>query len=648
MARDGAADTAVAPTATKKVAQEAGPSKGKAVEKATTQAGSVAEGKNDPSAEWKKQMMEEMMQKVNQLGTYGDMTEQVIRGVTQSPFTEWISDEPKPKDFVVPTMQSFDGSSDPVDHLYQFQQKMAIETKSEALSCKAFSTTLSGLAMMWFRQLKPKSINDFTSLCQVFMKQYGSNRKYQKTMDDLYQMEQKEEENPRDYLYRFTGVMNQIHSVDSATAARIFYKSLYPGSLLQENLLQTIPRDMAEVQRRAEGVFRVLENREKNKKKIAAMAITTPAPPNQGSNRSQGRKRNCQEVIPAREPRKQTRRDDHSGFESREYIEFNTGIDVIYAQTKDKGIYRAPPRSSLPDSMKDKSKYCKFHQDYGHEIAECKNLKGQILAIMRKGGLDQYRKKAGGPSEATETPMGRPKGAAAVEFDGEDYEGERLIHVSTIFGGAEPTAAQDERARKENAMEQRAKRLKGLGHTVNMSSMDQYAPAAPIAFTEADLQGIRIPHEDPLVVSIRIGQCRMSRMLVDGGSGADIIFWDAFQKMQIPHNEIRPSTTPIMSFSGEKVYPKGAITLPVYAAERIVEVDFVLIDARTTLNGIMGRTWIHKMKGVVSTLHQVMRCQSPDGTYTIDVKGDQGQAKKCCNLGKLAEVSSTAAEPSDK
>ena len=148
VARDGAADTAVAPTATKKVAQEAGPSKGKAFEKATTQAGSVAEGKNDPSAEWKKQMMEEMMQKVNQLGTYGDMTEQVIRGVTQSPFTEWISDEPKPKDFVVPTMQSFDGSSDLVDHLYQFQQKMAIETKSEALSCKAFSTTLSGPAMM--------------------------------------------------------------------------------------------------------------------------------------------------------------------------------------------------------------------------------------------------------------------------------------------------------------------------------------------------------------------------------------------------------------------------------------------------------------------------------------------------------------------
>lgn len=172
------------------------------------------------------------MQKVNQLEMHGDLTEQLIRGLTQSPFIEWILDVPNLKDFVVLIMQSFNGSSDPVDHLYQFQQKMTIETKSEAFSYKAFSTTLFGPAMMWFQQLKSKSINDFTSLCQVFMRQYESNQKYQKTMDDKYQKEQKKEENLGDYLYRFTGVMNQIHSIDSTMIVRIFNKSLYPGSLL--------------------------------------------------------------------------------------------------------------------------------------------------------------------------------------------------------------------------------------------------------------------------------------------------------------------------------------------------------------------------------------------------------------------------------
>ena len=35
------------------------------------------------------------------------------------------------------------------------------------------------------------------------------------------------------------------------------------------------------------------------------------------------------------------------------------------------------------------------------------------------------------------------------------------------------------------------------------------------------------------------------------------------------------------------------------------------------------------MKVVVSTLHQVMRCQSPDGTDIIDIPRDQEEAKKC-------------------
>ena len=32
---------------------------------------------------------------------------------------------------------------------------------------------------------------------------------------------------------------------------------------------------------------------------------------------------------------------------------------------------------------------------------------------------------------------------------------------------------------------------------------------------------------------------------------------------------------------------------------------------------------------MVSTMHQVMRCQSPDGRYTIDIRRDQRQARKC-------------------
>ena len=105
-----------------------------------------------------------------------DFTVMATRGVSRSPFTEWIVEEPKPKDFVVLTFKQFDGKSDPVDHIFNFQQKMALETRNEAVLCKVFSTTLNGPALAWFRRLPDKSVDSFEELCTQFIKQNNSNR----------------------------------------------------------------------------------------------------------------------------------------------------------------------------------------------------------------------------------------------------------------------------------------------------------------------------------------------------------------------------------------------------------------------------------------------------------------------------------------
>ncbi|XP_062080161.1 uncharacterized protein LOC133784910 [Humulus lupulus] len=128
---------------------------------------------------------------------------------------------------------------------------------------------------------------------------------------------------------------------------------------------------------------------------------------------------------------------------------------------------------------------------------------------------------------------------------------------------------------------------------------------------------------------ITVDHCQLGRVLIDGDSGVDILFWEAFQKMEVEENQIRPSTTPILGFNNQRVYPKGVVRLTMVAAERTLPVDFLIIDSTTSYNAIMGRNWIHRMQGVVSTLHQVMRCQSLNGRYTIDIKGYQKQAKKC-------------------
>ena len=48
------------------------------------------------------------------------------------------------------------------------------------------------------------------------------------------------------------------------------------------------------------------------------------------------------------------------------------------------------------------------------------------------------------------------------------------------------------------------------------------------------------------------------------------------------------------------------------------------------------------MHGVVLTLHQVMRYQSPDGKYTVDIRGDQSQARRCHSICIFDEASTSA------
>lgn len=169
--------------------------------------------------------------------------------------------------------------------------------------------------------------------------------------------------------------------------------------------------------------------------------------------------------------------------------------------------------------------------------------------------------------------------------------------------------------------------VKGYVNTISGGQFSR--EAVPIIFTEQDLEKVDIPHTNPLIIKLRIGNNLVSRVLIDGGSSSDILFWDTFRMMGLKKEEILPIKTSLHAFNGAEVKPLGMVVLPVYAADRVIMVKFLVVDTPSAMNVIMRREWIHAVRGIVSTLHQVMRCQSPDGLYTIDIKGDQSQNRRC-------------------
>ena len=83
---------------------------------------------------------------------------------TDSPFTAPVTSFPLPPKFHMPQVENYDGSKDPLDHLESFKTLMHFQGVLDEIMCRAFPTTLKGLARIWFNRLTPNFIGTFKEL----------------------------------------------------------------------------------------------------------------------------------------------------------------------------------------------------------------------------------------------------------------------------------------------------------------------------------------------------------------------------------------------------------------------------------------------------------------------------------------------------
>ena len=158
-----------------------------------------------------------------------------------------------------------------------------------------------------------------------------------------------------------------------------------------------------------------------------------------------------------------------------------------------------------------------------------------------------------------------------------------------IASPAMVSTEEEKKNRQEKRADERVKCLRALGHTVNyVSTQEEFYPTAPMAFTERDLYTMRLSHQDPLVIKLQVDQAMLGRVLVGGGSSSEFILWDAFQKIGLDEKMLVPIESPLVAFDGTRVFPRGIARLMVYAAERILPVNFLVMESISAFNVIMG------------------------------------------------------------
>ena len=110
-----------------------------------------------------------------------------------------------------------------------------------------------------------------------------------------------------------------------------------------------------------------------------------------------------------------------------------------------------------------------------------------------------------------------------------------------------------------------------------------------LSFSDAEKQGTIQPHDDALVVTLRIGGYDVKRVMVDQGSAAEIMYPDLFKGLGLKSEDLRSYSSPLVSFEGKMVVPKGQIRLPVQTGTDVVEVDFIVVEAFSPYTAIIGR-----------------------------------------------------------
>ncbi|XP_056695529.1 uncharacterized protein [Spinacia oleracea] len=270
-----------------------------------------------------------------------------------------------------------------------------------------------------------------------------------------------------------------------------------------------------------------------------------------------------------------------------------------------------------PAESRDPKLYCQFHEDIGHDTKDCKSLKRALDGLSSKGHLKNYLQRSTHDTGKNQYKKNKSHVSAT---EGNRSEGGFVVVISGGPAAGGPTM----RGQKDYAPR--------LGQ-VMLSGKSPVDPFPRIEICELDGGRVATPHDDPLMVEIKISNMRVKRILIDTGSSSDIMSMECLSRLAHDPKTIESIHYPIIGFGGSIIHPVGVITCRFGLDRerkdgRKMGVDFLIARDLTTYNVILGRPTLNKIKAVVVTHLMLLKYVCDDGAIGT-IHGDQQQARDC-------------------
>jgi hypothetical protein len=460
----------------------------------------------------------------------------------------------------------YDAKQDPVQWLRCYALSIENAGGNNDTKCLYFPFCLDQALLTWLESLEKYSIDKWDQLKEQFTSNFAGAMGRSGTRMDLAMVKQEQGETLCKYMRRFFDKHATVVDVSDKEVIDHFQDGLYHH------------RTFEDFGRRRPSSITHLKDMitswadEEDKANAKYDAIRGKSKQNTGSNSNNNGNQGG-------------RSNNYSG-PNRKRKPDNT-VAAIQRPAKDNSKKTS---SGFKDLLKEK---CPWHLDDNHTTEQCYKLRRALK----------------------DTPEPRhphdKKGKKKTDEGNSDLQ-EPDKTVNVFFGGLPNRRAQKATRREVMSIEP------AVPTPLRWSEV-------PITFSRADQwTSFSEPGRFPLVLKPVVASSKLNKVLIDGGSGLNVLFTKTLKKMKLDITHmLTKSTSPFYGIvPGNAAIPLGSVVLPVTFGEtrdnyRTEYVKFEVADFEMSYHTILGRPAIAKFMAVPHYTYLVLKMPSPAGVLSL-------------------------------
>jgi hypothetical protein len=140
-------------------------------------------------------------------------------------------------------------------------------------------------------------------------------------------------------------------------------------------------------------------------------------------------------------------------------------------------------------------------------------------------------------------------------------------------------------------------------------------------FNEDDIKLVFFLHTDEMVITSHINKWNVTRVLVDNGSQAEILFLSTFEQMGFDRKQLKEASKPLYGFDRRRIEPIGSISLLVsFGSLRNACTEYIafdVVDMNYPYNAIFKRGLLNTSEVALHSLYLCLKVPATLGVISI-------------------------------